>query len=739
MSRGIVLQRPELFPQPSGMGVIGLPGVAARGRLDHPGLTILVGSVATSVLMVLQLVNLAGIGVAAEDAHVLVSAGAATLAMFLLACRPGHHILRYRPLTVAVAFTGVGLGILNVAPTIGLAPASLVANATFSLGAGLAMAVILPALYRRLDKRTAVSAGLDGGIMLVAGITIMISLWRTGPTSPTDPIEFVMPVLGATLFASAGIAAISALAMRIEPALRGVWCGIAGVSVLGLCWVIWIDRTLHSQQRDGVVSILYSAGILLVAYAWMTWSEEVGAGDLYLRLARWLADWLPVGAILLCVGVAAIPHARINGIDPAPAGTAMVILLTIGRQRLLILSERLASRRLAGEVEERAQTMISLSRLEQAETLEGTAQRICDEALRLDGIRAAGVYVFGPSGRVMPLALRGAVRPDEGVGDPIDAARAEHMRSCASQGTWADGPDTDSPRGVTPLAGEAFAPMRWDDRIVGVVAMGVAAADQALRLPERFSTLTEFGVVSAALMGPTLSEHWRLAGVRDQLERVITDHAFLPVFQPIVRLNDRHIVGYEALTRFRDGTRPDKRFIEAHTAGMSIRLEMVCLGDQLEAATWLPAGTWVSLNISPSLASAIVPLVSALERADRDVVLEITEHVEIADYKSLVGALDMVRGHARLAVDDAGAGYAGLRHILELRPQFVKLDLSLVRNIDTDPARQAMVAGMAHFARDSGCELIAEGIETPEELAELIRLEVQLGQGYLFGKPAPIV
>jgi EAL domain-containing protein (putative c-di-GMP-specific phosphodiesterase class I) len=251
--------------------------------------------------------------------------------------------------------------------------------------------------------------------------------------------------------------------------------------------------------------------------------------------------------------------------------------------------------------------------------------------------------------------------------------------------------------------------------------------------------MTEFGVVSAALTGPTLSEHWRLARVRDQLERVITEHAFIPVFQPVVRLADRGIVGYEALTRFRDGTRPDKRFIEAHSAGMSIRLEMACIGDQLEAATWLPAGTWVSLNISPSLAAAVVPLVSALERADREVVLEITEHVEIADYRTLVGALDMVRGHARLAVDDAGAGYAGLRHILELRPQFVKLDLSLVRNIDTDPARQAMVAGMAHFAHDSGCDLIAEGIETPEELAELIRLEVPLGQGYLFGKPGPIV
>ncbi len=177
--------------------------------------------------------------------------------------------------------------------------------------------------------------------------------------------------------------------------------------------------------------------------------------------------------------------------------------------------------------------------------------------------------------------------------------------------------------------------------------------------------------------------------------------------------------------------------MEADAAGMSIRLETACLREQIEAASWLPRGTWLSLNVSPTLAAAVVPLISTLERADRDVVLEITEHVEIADYRKLVAALDMVRGNARLAVDDAGAGYAGLRHILELRPQFVKLDLSLVRNVDVDEARQAMVAGMAHFAGKSGCELIAEGIETPEELAELIRLGVSLGQGYLFGRPGP--
>jgi EAL domain-containing protein (putative c-di-GMP-specific phosphodiesterase class I) len=135
---------------------------------------------------------------------------------------------------------------------------------------------------------------------------------------------------------------------------------------------------------------------------------------------------------------------------------------------------------------------------------------------------------------------------------------------------------------------------------------------------------------------------------------------------------------------------------------------------------------------------AVIPLLDVLSEADRPVVLEVTEHVEIEDYPRLLSALDRVRGHAMLAVDDAGAGYAGLRHILELRPHYVKLDISLVRNIDTDPARQAMVTGMAYFAATAGCSLIAEGIETANEMTALRLLDVQYGQGFFLARPSPV-
>ena len=736
MSRDLVLRHHELFPGQNAP-LLSLPSVRRPSRLDHPGLALLVGTAASAALMVLYLLNAWGQRPAFETAYILVSAASAAAAVGLVARRPDSKILNYVALTFAIAVTGAGMVAIDLSPVIGAGPSTLVANLLFVIGGVPAMVVIVPSLYGRLDRRALVSAALDGAIMLVAGTTLLLSIWQANSAS-SDPDSLLVPVAAAALFASAGVAAIAALAMRAAPTVRGVWSGIVGVLILGLSWIAWEDRILHGQGRDAPVSVLYSVGIITLAYAWMTWNHEVCAGRRYDRVASAMLDWMPIGLIVLCVTLAAVPHGRIAGVDPAPIGTAIVVLLAIVRQRMLVASERLASKRLAGEVEERSQTMLSLARLEQGETLEVTAFRICDEALHLGGIDSAAVYSFGASGSVVPLAVEGMTPREEAAGEPLRSARAMHIRACAGAGAWIDLPSDTGRTDMGQLEGEAFAPLRWDDRIVGVVSIGTTRRDDARRLPDRLATLSEFGVVSAALLGPMLADHRRLADIRSQLNEIIVGHAFSPVFQPVVQLQTREIIGFEALTRFADGTRPDRRFMEAEAAGMSVRLEVACLNEQLEAASWLPPGPWVSLNVSPALASAVVPLVSALERADREVVLEITEHVEIADYRILVAALDLVRGNARLAVDDAGAGYAGLRHILELSPEFVKLDISLVRHVDTDPARQAMVAGMAYFARTAGSELIAEGIETEQELETLISLGISLGQGYLFGKPGPV-
>jgi EAL domain-containing protein (putative c-di-GMP-specific phosphodiesterase class I) len=119
----------------------------------------------------------------------------------------------------------------------------------------------------------------------------------------------------------------------------------------------------------------------------------------------------------------------------------------------------------------------------------------------------------------------------------------------------------------------------------------------------------------------------------------------------------------------------------------------------------------------------------------RQVVLEISEHTAIHDYGALIAAAHSLDGELRFAVDDAGAGYASFRHILELRPDLVKLDIGLVHRIDDDDVRQSLVAGIVYFAQKSGCRLVAEGVETEAERRTLQGLGVDLGQGYLLGRP----
>jgi EAL domain-containing protein (putative c-di-GMP-specific phosphodiesterase class I) len=131
-------------------------------------------------------------------------------------------------------------------------------------------------------------------------------------------------------------------------------------------------------------------------------------------------------------------------------------------------------------------------------------------------------------------------------------------------------------------------------------------------------------------------------------------------------------------------------------------------------------------------------LAALLRKVSRKVVLELTEHAAVDDYPAARAAIDRIRPLADVAIDDAGAGFASLRHILELRPNLVKLDASLTRGIESDPLRQALIAGLVHFAGTAGFALLGEAIETEPEAAALYALGVEYGQGYLFGRPAPI-
>jgi EAL domain-containing protein (putative c-di-GMP-specific phosphodiesterase class I) len=204
----------------------------------------------------------------------------------------------------------------------------------------------------------------------------------------------------------------------------------------------------------------------------------------------------------------------------------------------------------------------------------------------------------------------------------------------------------------------------------------------------------------------------------------------------VVELEDGRVIGFEALTRFADGVEPDVRFAEAALSGLGLEYEIAAIEAALEASIALPADRFISLNASPALVLDTARLGPVLASTDRPIVLELTEHARIDDYADLRAALHAYGPRVRVAVDDAGAGYASLRHILELRPAFVKLDLSIVTGIEHDPVRQALVSALVYFAVKTASELIAEGIETETEAAVLRELGISFGQGYLFGRPA---
>jgi EAL domain-containing protein (putative c-di-GMP-specific phosphodiesterase class I) len=163
---------------------------------------------------------------------------------------------------------------------------------------------------------------------------------------------------------------------------------------------------------------------------------------------------------------------------------------------------------------------------------------------------------------------------------------------------------------------------------------------------------------------------------------------------------------------------------------------MATLQAALAAAKSLPQSAWLNLNATPELIAG-EPLRTVLAGSSRRIVLEVTEHTAIADYPAFRAAMAALGPNVEFAVDDAGTGFASLRHIVELRPAFVKLDRSLIAGVESDEARQAMIVGLCHFASVTGCRLIVEGIETDSELSVLRGLAIELGQGYLLGRPLP--
>ena len=226
-----------------------------------------------------------------------------------------------------------------------------------------------------------------------------------------------------------------------------------------------------------------------------------------------------------------------------------------------------------------------------------------------------------------------------------------------------------------------------------------------------------------------------------RIHQVLAGDALSMVFQPIVDLERGDVVGVEALARFAAMPRrpPNEWFAEGEQVGLGVELELAAITRAVAQLSDLPRGRFLAINVSPATAAS-----PALRRflntmPGRQLVVELTEHTRIHDYQQLRSSFDQLRGHGvRIAVDDAGSGYAGLQHILRLRPDIVKLDLELTRAIHVDPARRALATSLVSFAREIGAVLVAEGIEGPEQLETLRKIGVPWGQGYHLGLPGPL-
>jgi len=234
----------------------------------------------------------------------------------------------------------------------------------------------------------------------------------------------------------------------------------------------------------------------------------------------------------------------------------------------------------------------------------------------------------------------------------------------------------------------------------------------------------------------------RLDDRRGVIRATLANQGFEIVFQPIVDLRTGGVAGAEALTRFEKSPDrpPDIWFAEAREIGLGVELEMAALRLALGQLKQLPSGLYLSLNASPdTMMSAEFRALVAEAPAER-VVLELTEHERIDDYERFGQAASELRSHGvRLAVDDAGAGFSSFRHILNLRPDIIKLDIGLTRGIDGDPARRALGSAMLAFGLDAfGAAIVAEGIETEGEFNTLRGLGCRFGQGFYLGRPGKL-
>lgn len=288
------------------------------------------------------------------------------------------------------------------------------------------------------------------------------------------------------------------------------------------------------------------------------------------------------------------------------------------------------------------------------------------------------------------------------------------------------------------VTGEPQTAQTWITRavffvLVGtVVAVAIRAREQAMvrQLGAEVRSTLQRGVHGVAVDEALLP----------LLDEVITTEAFHPVYQPFYALGSGELLGVEALTRFdlEPHRPPDVWFATAAAAGRGADLEVSAMAVALRHATELPLGVELSINASPATL-ADPRLIALVRNAGRPITIEVTEHSVVEDYDGLAERVDTLRAlGARIAVDDAGAGISSLRHIVQLAPEVIKLDITLAQQVTTSPLRRALAVTLVDFARTTGAKLLVEGIEQVDDLLTWTHLGADAAQGFLLGRPSAL-
>ncbi|HEY0844832.1 MAG TPA: EAL domain-containing protein [Noviherbaspirillum sp.] len=329
-----------------------------------------------------------------------------------------------------------------------------------------------------------------------------------------------------------------------------------------------------------------------------------------------------------------------------------------------------------------------------------------------------------------------------GAGDPLEESYCQRIVDGRLPGLIPDARKNPEAASLpvthaVPVGAHLGVPVRLaDGSIYGTFCCFSRKPDESLRERD-LNMLHVFADVAAKLIEWERAAALRNRQIEKRIRSVLDGNSLSIMYQPIYDTSSRTVTGFEALSRFSDGPArsPDIWFGEANAVGLGEQLEEKAIALALEGLPHLPQNAYLSINISPEHVLNGSPERLLAKVPLERIVLELTEHVAVAHYQELLARLRPMRDRGmRIAVDDAGAGFASFRHILHLAPDRIKLDMSITRNIDNDRSRRALAAALIRFSEETGSRIVAEGVETQAELEALQRLGVVDIQGYLLGR-----